>query len=901
MRRLLLTPWFLLLAACGASSPTSNGGNPGAPASVTLVAGGGQQAPPATLLPVSPAVIIHDANNTPVPGVTVTFAVDGGGGSITGATATTGANGKATVGSWTLGPAAGSNVLRVTAAGVPPLLIVATAAAGAFTYPTTPIGAGGGTVTITDAGPLNGFSLKLPSSAFPAATQWTVSYTPNATLPRTAGINPLTPLIQISSSVGSYASSFMTLNIPVTVPAGITPFIVLRNPATGTMEVLATTVISPTMVSAATRHLNGDHLIDTLPGAAGSVPIGRDIPNAELRAGYSIQVFVTGMTAQQLAFDVDTHFRPGADDWEFESTGTQQAPNGICAGISVTAIWYYLNQSKATTKLFNHFQVAKSVPMSDTVGIHWASLVQDRLEQTDFKGLNAFINAVYANGAAGVDLEMYLTLKANMIVTGQPQLVALSGAVVNGQPFGDHAAIAWKTVGHQVFIDDASFPGNQSTQVTFDGQNWVPFTTPDHVGGLPRTYPQITTVGLSQMIQLDRLDADWPSVTDGSINMDAFPAYRLRSKYGVMSDTIWLADTLRVWSECGQCHPVLTSPLIPEAGASLNAFKAWIYHGSTKLWSYALGSDLTSYALGQRLDFQNNRVTLPGFYNFSGVELDGADGPNDDDTGYNFLWLGFHIIRFVKLGAQINLAPPGPYAKNPYTFTVTVTGTPPAHVAYEWDFGDGTGKVLIQDNQAVQHTYDTTGTYPVKVELQDPVNKQPMVESSATATVTPPNYNWKFTSATVTNRSGPPCCAATPEDATSDAKVQQYVDDILAGLVQSGSIRDTTDAPSGCSGLILSEPTPQNYPGLPDIKGVLAGTCSSITMGTGSLTIGAFGTGTVIGSGLGTGINAGIGGSINATMHGTTLTGSLVWNVTYFSTGYAYYTVQFTAVQIPPP
>ena len=50
-----------------------------------------------------PSVLVTDANDNPVAGVAVTFAVGLGSGTITGANATTDAAGIATVGSWTLG------------------------------------------------------------------------------------------------------------------------------------------------------------------------------------------------------------------------------------------------------------------------------------------------------------------------------------------------------------------------------------------------------------------------------------------------------------------------------------------------------------------------------------------------------------------------------------------------------------------------------------------------------------------------------------------------------------------------------------------------------------------------------------------------------------------------------
>ena len=55
-----------------------------------------------------------DQNRNPVPGVQVVFNVAAGGGSITGLTQITDANGIATVGSWTLGGTAGLNELQAT-------------------------------------------------------------------------------------------------------------------------------------------------------------------------------------------------------------------------------------------------------------------------------------------------------------------------------------------------------------------------------------------------------------------------------------------------------------------------------------------------------------------------------------------------------------------------------------------------------------------------------------------------------------------------------------------------------------------------------------------------------------------------------------------------------------------
>lgn len=120
MRRILGVSCLFFLAACGggtADSPTDPTGPPppppppaptiGPPASIAVQQGDGQVGEPGVALATHPAVVVKDANSRVVPNVAVTFAVDSGGGSIESGVATTGADGIATSGNWTLGSAEG--------------------------------------------------------------------------------------------------------------------------------------------------------------------------------------------------------------------------------------------------------------------------------------------------------------------------------------------------------------------------------------------------------------------------------------------------------------------------------------------------------------------------------------------------------------------------------------------------------------------------------------------------------------------------------------------------------------------------------------------------------------------------------------------------------------------------
>jgi adhesin/invasin len=109
-----------LTATSGSLTPVifTATGTAGPAALIAINGGNNQNATAGTIVAIAPSVKVTDANGNVVSGATVTFAVASGGGSITGGSATTNASGIATVGSWTLGSAAGANTLTATLTGV---------------------------------------------------------------------------------------------------------------------------------------------------------------------------------------------------------------------------------------------------------------------------------------------------------------------------------------------------------------------------------------------------------------------------------------------------------------------------------------------------------------------------------------------------------------------------------------------------------------------------------------------------------------------------------------------------------------------------------------------------------------------------------------------------------------
>ena len=181
-------------------------GTAGAASSIAINAGDGQSATVGTSVSTAPSVIVRDASNNPVSGVSVTFAVATGGGSGTSLTTTTNASGIATVGSWTLGATAGSNTMTATSGSLTgsPITFTATGTAGTATklaFTTQP----GNTVS--------GATISDVVVTIQDASGNTVSSTANVTL--AIGTNPSSGTLSGTTTVSAVGgvATFSTLNL----------------------------------------------------------------------------------------------------------------------------------------------------------------------------------------------------------------------------------------------------------------------------------------------------------------------------------------------------------------------------------------------------------------------------------------------------------------------------------------------------------------------------------------------------------------------------------------------------------------------------------------------------------------------------------------------------------------
>jgi hypothetical protein len=121
--RWLVAALSALVLACG----DDDSGGPGS-AEMTRVAGNNASGFAGNFTPTLPIVRVQDGDGAPVPGVSVTFSVASGGGTVAFPTATTDDSGRASPGAWRFG-SAGTQGLTASASGYQSVTFAATASA----------------------------------------------------------------------------------------------------------------------------------------------------------------------------------------------------------------------------------------------------------------------------------------------------------------------------------------------------------------------------------------------------------------------------------------------------------------------------------------------------------------------------------------------------------------------------------------------------------------------------------------------------------------------------------------------------------------------------------------------------------------------------------------------------
>jgi len=361
------------------------------------------------------------------------------------------------------------------------------------------VGPNGGTVTVQNPGdPLDGLEIQVPPGSYPDSRQFDVSSAPVEDYDFGEYFTPATSLISIENG-GDYSDEFMTVTIPVEVPPDHFAMAFYYDETSGTLEGMPFSAVDEQSITIVTRHFC-DIIVSIVRNTA-------------------LQDLIDG--------DIDSHFRPGIDDWQFVNNGSYVAANGHCAGQCLTALWYYCEQPDGQDLALNgrydnngNHPATPDLWADDSHGYRLASTVQKDLGAVWLKFENQFFR-----GLAGVDDEANFQAFAYAIeLTGEPQVIYVWSSA-NG---GGHAMVVYRVLDNKLYISDPNYPGNVERRIVFTNGQMEPYESganaAEIAAGNSTTYDDIGYVAKSASVGWNVIAARWNEFKAGTIGNDVFPA-----------------------------------------------------------------------------------------------------------------------------------------------------------------------------------------------------------------------------------------------------------------------------------------------------------------------------------------------------------------------------------------
>jgi hypothetical protein len=371
-------------------------------------------------------------------------------------------------------------------------------------------------VTVSKAGdPLDGFVIDVPTNSYTGNNTFNVSYAPITSQTFGSDITPISPMISVDNG-GSFSNEMMYIRVPVKVPDGY--------------------FAMGFYYDATTKQLEGMPLLST---GADSITVG---------AMHFSNFFISMISKSLLKDDIDSDFRPGVDDWQFDNVGSYIAPGGHCEGQSISALWYYVTQPDgANARLYGRYDNNSDKPATptlwqdDSLGYRFASVVQQDIKQFDSA------NSLWLN-AAGKDIQQDESGKWKLVdipgisneatwnlfaysiqATHEPQLV-----IIWSNAGGGHAMICYRINEGNLYIADPNYQGNLDRRIIYSKGIFQPYNSgankADIDAGNGKAYENIQYYAKTTVLPWNKIAQRWTEFKKKTIGNDKFPGYQLEYK-----------------------------------------------------------------------------------------------------------------------------------------------------------------------------------------------------------------------------------------------------------------------------------------------------------------------------------------------------------------------------------
>ncbi len=383
------------------------------------------------------------------------------------------------------------------------------------------IGPAGGTVTANLSGNFQGtLQITVPKDTFTDTQAFQVT-TQDALSPN-ADFYPGSPLVTITSPGGTFKNP---VSIKITVKYAADEFpMVFEVDEAGNFEPVPTATLNQSTIGVSFYNF----------------------PK-------TIQIIV--LVARKLPVKPLTDFTPGYDDWEFNNMPVYTSNQGICTGMSMTALYYFDEVGS----------IGKGLPLSgrylgnntdivedDRQAIRLASLVQVAYENSNAYHDNSFyysanVPLIISSNVNG-DTVTYRSFLAAMAITQQPQLVMMFGKDKSTGNVSGHCMIAYSCA-DGIVVADPNDPGG-SHVIPFKNGKLGPYDTDPGEPKSGALYDTFTFVGKGgAYLPWSTIGDFWGKITDTTIGDNVFPKYNIKvldDKGNLYADNIKDEDNVSV-------------------------------------------------------------------------------------------------------------------------------------------------------------------------------------------------------------------------------------------------------------------------------------------------------------------------------------------------------------------
>ncbi len=365
----------------------------------------------------------------------------------------------------------------------------------------------GGIIKVDKPGcPLNGFEINVPPGAFEQNDKINVSYSSSSNVVTTSGAKVASPIIKIECNT-TYTNEPVAMSIPVKINSDEFAMAFYYDEETGKFEGIPSEERTNDKIVIITRRLN-DETYDRLNISSANSKSPENKPDIKI----IIEKIPKDSLIKYNAYD--THYTLGKNNWRFSNWGSYLSSKGICAGMSISSLWYYIQNRN--DELFNDKRLYGDIydpllspngidisQLDDVRGYKFASVIQYDFEQNDKK------KEYIAQQQKLSHEETMWQFLFSMMITQEPQFLAVRGIDPETTKEVGHALVVYKIANSQLYIADPNYP-NEIRTIKYSNNSFEPF--PLGLNALSKdsiVFNKISYYGVRSLIDWNSISKRW--------------------------------------------------------------------------------------------------------------------------------------------------------------------------------------------------------------------------------------------------------------------------------------------------------------------------------------------------------------------------------------------------------